>query len=86
MHELLAELRRKYDVVLLDTPPLLAVSDAIPLMSLVDVTVLVCRVGKSTTDDAERLMNLARRVPDARVAGLVVNDVDEAEGERYPGY
>lgn len=75
-----------HDIVLIDSPPLLAVSDAIPLMTLADATILVCREGTSTVDGAERMMSLTRRIPALRLLGLVVNDVEEGIGERYAAY
>jgi Mrp family chromosome partitioning ATPase/capsular polysaccharide biosynthesis protein len=75
-----------HDIVFIDSPPLLAVSDAIPLMTIADATILVCRQGTSTVDGAERLMTLTGRVPGVRILGLVVNDVEEGIGERYAAY
>jgi Mrp family chromosome partitioning ATPase len=76
-----------HDIVIVDSPPLLAVSDAVPLMSVVDGTILVCRVGKSTGDGAERVLKLTSRMPDARILGLVVNDVDDGGfNEKYKDY
>jgi Mrp family chromosome partitioning ATPase len=75
-----------HDIVFIDSPPLLAVSDAIPLMTLADATILVCREGTGTVDGAERLMTLTGRVPGVRILGLVVNDVEEGIGERYAAY
>jgi Mrp family chromosome partitioning ATPase len=75
-----------YDIVLIDSPPLLPVSDTLPLLSLVDGTLLVCRMGTTSVDGAERVLNLISRVPNARILGLVVNDVEGGVAERYQGY
>jgi len=45
--DLLEELRRRYDVLLIDSPPLLGVSDAAELAALADCTILVCRHGRT---------------------------------------
>ena len=50
MRSLLAQLREDADIVIIDTPPLLAVSDAIPLQEQVSGTVLVARVDQTTRD------------------------------------
>jgi capsular exopolysaccharide synthesis family protein len=50
MRTLLAALREDADMVIIDTPPLLAVSDAIPLQEQVSGTVLVARMGYTTRD------------------------------------
>jgi Mrp family chromosome partitioning ATPase len=74
---LLEHLSVEHDVVIIDSPPMLAVSDTVHLMSVVDGTVLVSRVGTSTGQDAERVLTLTDRVPNARVLGVVINDVED---------
>ncbi len=44
-----------YDLVVLDTSPLTAVSDAFPLLKKVDGVIVVGRVGRNRRDIAERL-------------------------------
>jgi succinoglycan biosynthesis transport protein ExoP len=86
MAALLEKVAADHDIVIIDSPPLLAVSDAMPLLGLVDGTVLVSRVGTTTVDGAERVLTLTSRVPNVRVLGLVVNDVEGTFGDRYPAY
>ena len=47
VQELLSELDKRFDIVILDTPPVLAVSDAIPLLSQSDGVVVVARVNET---------------------------------------
>jgi Mrp family chromosome partitioning ATPase len=75
--ELLERLAAEHDLVIIDSPPMLAVSDAVHLMSVVDGTVLVSRVGSSTREDGERVLALTDRVPNATVLGLVLNDLED---------
>jgi Mrp family chromosome partitioning ATPase len=86
MAALLERVANEHDIVIVDSPPLLAVSDAMPLMSIVDGALLVCRLGVSSVDGAERLLTVTSRVPEARLLGLVVNDVDVGFGDRYGAY
>lgn len=72
---LLVELAERFDLVLIDTPPLLPVSDAMPLLTEVIGTLVVSRVGSTTEDSAERVAELIGRVRGARVLGVVANDV-----------
>ena len=55
METLLERAKTTYDLVVIDTPPLTAVSDAFPLLSKVDGVVIVGRVGRNRRDVAERL-------------------------------
>jgi capsular exopolysaccharide synthesis family protein len=84
IENVLAWAREHYELVIVDTPPLLVVSDTIPLMKLVDGVIVVSRLGISTRDSVdqfrEQLVNL--RAP---VLGIVVNDV-RARGDFYYGY
>src|SRR5262245_5840419 len=54
MRELLARLSEDADMVVLDTPPLLAVSDAIPLQEQVSGSVLVARIDQTRRDGIRR--------------------------------
>lgn len=84
VRDLIAEIAASHDLVLIDSPPILAVSDAIPLLTAVDGTIVVARLGHSTRDAAQRLMELIGRVHGAEVLGVVANDVDDASGHPYP--
>jgi Mrp family chromosome partitioning ATPase/capsular polysaccharide biosynthesis protein len=72
---ILDDLESEYDIILVDSPPLLAVVDTMPLISRVDAVVVVSRFGHSTWDAAERLTDELSRVPSARVLGVVANGV-----------
>ena len=55
METLLERAKSAYDLVVIDTPPLTAVSDAFPLLGKVDGVVIVGRVGRNRRDIAQRL-------------------------------
>lgn len=78
MRELLAQVREDFDLVVLDTPPILRVPDAIPLVSQADGTLLVAAMDE--TD--QRLASALRTQLDnlnGRVLGVVAN---RAGGDR----
>ena len=52
---LLEQAKSAYDLIVIDTPLLVAVSDAFPLLGNVDGVIIVGRVGSSRRDVAERL-------------------------------
>lgn len=64
-----------YGLAIIDSPPLLAVPDVVPLLSEADGVILVTRIGVSTRDSARRLMRELERVPDLNLLGLVVNGI-----------
>jgi polysaccharide biosynthesis transport protein len=84
--QVLSELRDSFDIVIIDSSPLLPVSDALPLVSAVDGVVITTRVGVTTRRAAERLAQMISRVPGASVVGVVANDVRASEGLQTYGY
>jgi len=80
---LLTEVAGYYDVVLIDSPPILAVSDAIPVATRVDAVVVVARSNFTTRDAAQRCRQALQRVKGVNIVGVVANAVrDEAELKR----
>ncbi len=69
---LFSKLKESYDAIVVDTPPVLVISDARALASVADGTVLVVRAGKTDPNDALEAKNLL--VGDgARLLGTVLN-------------
>lgn len=75
MRDLLEELQKRFDYVLLDSPPVLHVSDAQILATHVDAVILVAHGGKTPREFTNHArMNLLR--VNANVIGVVLNNVD----------
>jgi polysaccharide biosynthesis transport protein len=72
MDAVLERARSAYDLVVVDTPPLTAVSDAFPLLRKVDGVVIVGWVGRSRRDAAERLHQILAG-SGAPLLGVVAN-------------
>ncbi len=86
MKDLLSELRKRFDYVIIDTPPVLLISDALALATIVDGTVLVCRHQVSYVSDISRALSTLQFAK-ANVLGVVVNDYKAmATGKSYGGY
>jgi Mrp family chromosome partitioning ATPase len=87
-HMAIEQLKETHDIVLIDTPPLLAVSDAVPLIAEADGTIVVCRLNHSTHVGARHVGDLLSRIPSANVLGVVANDVppDALVGGHYAYY
>ena len=74
MKELLAQAKDAFNVVLLDTPPVLAVIDPVIVSSLADSTVFVVRAGKTTRRSLQRAIEEVRKSK-ADIIGVVFNEV-----------
>jgi capsular exopolysaccharide synthesis family protein len=85
MRSLLAQLREEADMVVIDTPPLLAVSDAIPLQEQVSGTVLVARMDH-TTRDAVRKASALISTAGGRLLGFVGTGVQVGGVGGYDAY
>ncbi|MEM1228652.1 MAG: polysaccharide biosynthesis tyrosine autokinase [Planctomycetota bacterium] len=86
MGELLEVLREKYDYVVLDTPPLLLVTDPSIVASMADGVVLAVKIRRKSKPNSREATKILRSVG-ARVLGVVVNNSDEAgKSDGYKGY
>jgi len=72
MEKLLAELRDDFDIVILDAPPLLPVTDAALLAAQADGALVVVRHGKTTRDQLRHAIERIEAV-DAKPIGVVIN-------------
>jgi capsular exopolysaccharide synthesis family protein len=77
--EVLDVLRDRFDFVIIDSPPMLAVTDATAIASRVDGTLLVLRLNKQTRTTAKRASELLRSV-EANITGIIVNGVGSKIG------
>lgn len=84
MAGVLKELRGRYDTILLDAPPLLAVTDAAVLTTQADLVLLVLQVGRVPLKLAGRTRDVLGSVQ-APVAGVILND-KSGKGVQYYGY
>ncbi len=84
MERLLDGLAEHYDVILLDSPPILAAPDAAVLGAVADGVLVVVRAGDTDRKAAEHAIQQLERVG-ARVVGAVLNDPD-ARVPRYGSY
>jgi capsular exopolysaccharide synthesis family protein len=80
--DLFARVRESYDVVVVDAPPVLGLSDVTPLSKRVSGTLIVARSGV-VTSTAMRALERQLSLIGARVLGLVVNDSPAAVSEAY---
>jgi len=75
MKDMLRELAGRYDHILIDSPPLINVTDPVILSTMVDGVILVVHGGKSTRDVVRRARQELSTVG-AKIFGVVLNNVD----------
>ncbi len=83
--ELIDELREQFDFVLIDTPPLLVVTDPCVVAPRVDGVLLTIRVAKNGRPVAERAKDVLNSLG-ANVLGVVVNGINLFTGSYGYGY
>jgi succinoglycan biosynthesis transport protein ExoP len=74
MRHLLDRWRSEFDQIVIDTPPVLAVTDAVILSTMADAVIVVARSGVTGYQSLCRTRDLLRKVH-AKIAGVVVNDL-----------
>jgi capsular exopolysaccharide synthesis family protein len=82
MSEFLTELEASYDYIIMDTPPLNVVSDALTLIKQSDGVLLVVRPYHSTHIELQKTIKSLEFI-DAKILGFVLNDVNEEKENSY---
>jgi capsular exopolysaccharide synthesis family protein len=83
--EIFARLRDTFDLVLIDSPPILPVTDAVVLSKDVDATLLIVAAYRTSSGDLQRAAEKLAQV-DARVVGVVLNEATKQGSGYYGGY
>ena len=82
---LVASARSRFDVIVLDTAPLLTTNDATEVMPSVDLVVLTCRSGTTTADSAQRTRELLARIA-APTSGVILLGSEASSNDYYYYY
>ncbi|HXZ33340.1 MAG TPA: polysaccharide biosynthesis tyrosine autokinase [Terriglobales bacterium] len=85
MKDVLVQLGKEYDHIVIDTPPTLSVTDAVVISTVADRVVLVIRSGQTTKQALRRARDLLLQV-NARVCGVLMNAVDLNSPDYYYYY
>lgn len=85
MQRFLERISKDYDQIVIDTPPVLAVTDALVLIALVDGAIMIVEAGKTAEQVAVRTTRLIQNAA-KRFLGVVLNNVDLARGYGYGRY
>jgi capsular exopolysaccharide synthesis family protein len=79
MAELVKKLYERFDIIVFDSAPVLAVSDSVILSKIVESSLLVSYAGKTTYDGFSRGLRLLKDV-NSHIIGMVINAVDIKKG------
>ena len=85
MRRLLDGCRERFDFVVIDSPPVLAVTDAVVLSKSADAVLLVLRSAQTGEQSLLRARDLLRRV-NAKIAGVLVNRANLHSSDYYDSY
>jgi capsular exopolysaccharide synthesis family protein len=85
MHTLLELANNEYDVIIMDSPPILAVTDAHVLSNLADGVVLVVSSGKTEIESAKKAKELLSSAK-AKILGVVLNNKKQQDSHYYYYY
>ena len=85
MEEFIGKVKEVYDYVIIDTPPINIVSDALELSQYTGGLVLVTRQGITTYDDVKSSLQSAKFL-NVNILGLIINGVKEEKFRSYGKY
>ena len=85
MGSLISQLKKQYDIVFLDSPPILGVSDASMLVSEVDNTIMVVQHRRFPRGMLQRVKQTVTHVG-GNLIGVVLNNVDTRQDDSYSYY
>jgi polysaccharide biosynthesis transport protein len=85
--DLVERWREQFDHIVIDTPPVLAMTDAVRMSVDADSVILVIRAGQTTKDEFIRAQDLLLKV-NAGLTGFVLNgaELDSSEFKHFYGY
>lgn len=85
-YELLKKLSKIYDYVIVDTPPVNVVSDAVNINSDISGMIMVLKYASTSTDDIERAVKTVQ-LANGDLLGMVINDIQhKKDGSYYSKY
>jgi capsular exopolysaccharide synthesis family protein len=85
LSDMVVELRRRYKFVVIDSPPIMAATDAVILSVLADGVLMVVRSGETPKEAFTRTCDLLTSVK-SRILGVVLNAVDAGSPDYYYSY
>jgi polysaccharide biosynthesis transport protein len=85
LHRFVDEAKSEYGIVLFDAPPVLPVTDATLLASILDGVILIVRAAQTRKDEVAKSVQTIRNAG-GRLLGAIVTDVSRKQIDGYGGY
>ncbi len=85
LKDFIHELKNKFDFVIIDTPPVMSVSDTLIVSKIVDASLIVTRFGKTTYEMMNHGLKSMADI-ESKVIGTVINAVDEKKSGYHDYY
>ena len=86
MYNLIKKLENEYDIIVIDSPPFLSVTDAEILFNVTDGAILVSRAGKTNRDAFFKTYNKLKSINTHKLLGTVLNDFSFKKAYSYYYY
>ncbi|MBQ3410010.1 CpsD/CapB family tyrosine-protein kinase [Candidatus Saccharibacteria bacterium] len=83
-HEILKSLRQEYDIILIDCPPVLGLSDALVLSKLADINIVTITSNKTKIDELADVKKAFEKV-NSKISGVIINKA-KVKGSSYSSY
>lgn len=85
LEQIINVLRTKYDVIILDTPPVIGLTDTLVLTRLSDANLIVARAKKTKMELLESTKEALQNV-NANITGVILNRIDKKDNKYYNNY
>lgn len=85
LEQIINELEKEYDIIILDTPPVTGLSDTLILTRLTDAVIIVARARKTPIELLENTAESLRNVK-ANIIGIILNRVKRRNNKYYKEY
>lgn len=83
--KLLAKLKKKYDLIVIDCPPVIGLSDALILANMSDINIVTVSAKKTRFENLERTQKLFEQA-NAKISGVILNKAPMASNHYYSYY
>ena len=80
--KLLAELKKKFDIIILDCPPIVGINDALVVASKSDISVLIANCRKTSMEVLEKSKNELEKIG-VKIAGIILNEKETIDNKYY---